>query len=75
MQKIVGLKEFRIHVDTYSKRVRAGESFLILKRSEPLFRIVPITDTENDWEEVIDFTKLKKGGIELSALLKRLWYG
>lgn len=72
MQKIVGLKEFRTNVDTYSKRVRAGESFIILKRSEPLFKITPVIDTETDWEEIIDFTKIKKRGVNIKDLLSRL---
>jgi len=35
-----------------------------------LFKISPID--EEYWEEVIDFTKVKKGGIDLKELLKRL---
>ena len=72
MQTLVGLKEFRNNVAAYTKRIRSGESFLILKRSQPLFKVTPITDVENNWEEVIDFTKIKKGGVKIQELLSRL---
>ncbi len=67
----VALKELRENMVRYCDRVAKGESFVVLKRSRPLFKLSPV-DSDEQWEEVIDFTKLKKGGVELSALLKRL---
>jgi len=43
---------------------------MVFKKSKPLFKISPID--EEYWEEVIDFTKIKKGGVNLKELLKRL---
>ncbi len=70
MDKMIGLKELRENVDTYTKRVKAGDSFVVMRRSTPLFKISPVEDEA--WEEVIDFTKIKKGGVDIDELLQRL---
>ena len=70
MKNIIGLKELRENMEKYTKKIELGESFLVMKRSKALFKITPITD--GDWEEVIDFTKIKKGGVNIKELLKRL---
>ncbi|PIR92912.1 hypothetical protein COT99_03650 [Candidatus Falkowbacteria bacterium CG10_big_fil_rev_8_21_14_0_10_43_10] len=70
MQNVVGLKELRENVAKYARKVAQGESFIIFKQSKPLFKITPI-DEEN-WEEVVDFTKLRKGGINVDDILSRL---
>ncbi len=71
MNKIVGLKEFRKNVADIEKKVQQGHSFVIVKRSKPIFRITPLTEDEQ-WEEVIDFTTIKKGGVKVEDLLSRL---
>ena len=71
MEKIIGLKELRQNTATYIKEARSGKSFLVIQRSQPVFRIVPPEEAEV-WEEVIDFTKIKKGGVALKHLLQRL---
>jgi hypothetical protein len=43
----------------------------VLKQSKPLFKISPINDDEQ-WEEAVDFTKIKKGGVNIDELLARL---
>ena len=70
MKKTIGLKELRENVNTYTKRVKAGDSFVVMRRSTPLFKITPVEDEV--WEEVIDFTKIKKGGVDIDELLQRL---
>ena len=69
MDKIIGLKEFRNNVDTYTKKISQGQSFVVVKRSKPVFKLSPI---DGEWEEVIDFTKIKKGGVKIKELLSRL---
>ncbi len=70
MENIINLKELRENMQQYAKKVQSGDSFVVFKRSKPLFRITPI---EIDvWEEVIDFTKIRKGGVHLEELLRRL---
>lgn len=70
MHNPVGLKELRENIDVYIKKIQAGETFTIYRRSTPLFKITPMEDEA--WEEVIDFTKLRRGGIDIENLLNRL---
>lgn len=70
MKKIIGLKEFRNNTDIWIKHIKQGYDLIVLKRSEPIFKVSPINDGE--WEELIDFTKIKKGGIKIEELLNRL---
>lgn len=70
MKTIIGLKEFRNNVESFAKKIRKGESFVVLKKSKPMFIISPIGD--DVWEEVIDFTKIKKGGVNIKELSARL---
>lgn len=72
MENIVGLKQLRENVTMYAKKVKNGDSFLVMKKSTPLFRIVPADESEEMWEEVIDFTKIKKGGVAINDILARL---
>jgi prevent-host-death family protein len=68
---IVGLKELRENVETYIKKVEKGQSFTVVRRSKPVFKISS-PDEEEAWETVIDFTKVKKGGVPLGDILARL---
>ena len=74
MNKIIGLKELRQNVDTYIQEVQKGKTFIVIKRSVPVFKISPLVDDDDDekWETVIDFTKIKKGGVPAKELLKYL---
>jgi prevent-host-death family protein len=70
MNNSVSLKEFRQDVAKYAGRVAKGETFIVTKRSQPLFRIEPVE--EEGWETVVDFTQFRKGGISATELLKIL---
>lgn len=70
MENIITLKNLRERMQEYAEKVQKGDSFIVFKRSKPLFKITPIKDEL--WEEVIDFTKIKKGGIDIKELLRRL---
>jgi len=73
MENIIGLKDLRENLPAYEKKVRSGMSFLVMKKSKPVFRLCPVdSEDEELWEEVIDFTKIKKGGIPVDELLKYL---
>ena len=73
MKNIIGLKDLRENLPAYEKKVRSGMSFLVMKKSKPVFRLCPVdSEDEELWEEVIDFTKIKKGGIPVDELLKYL---
>ncbi|NCS99139.1 type II toxin-antitoxin system prevent-host-death family antitoxin [Candidatus Parcubacteria bacterium] len=69
--KIIGLKEFRQNAESFIKRVNKGESFTVLKRSTPVFKITPVEEEEN-WETVADFTKIKKDGVSADKILASL---
>lgn len=70
MDTIIRLKDLREHLPLYEKQIQTGRSFLVMKRSKPIFTIHPI-DTDG-WETVIDFTKFRRGGIFADELLARL---
>lgn len=72
MGNIIGLKELRQNMAGYAQKVQKGQSFIVVKQSKPLFKITPLEQEAEEWEEVIDFTKIKKGGVKLEELLSRL---
>ena len=69
---LIGLKELRKNADTYISQIKKGKSFIVVRRSRPVFKISPPDEDSELWEPVIDFTKIKKGGILLKALLSRI---
>lgn len=71
MKNTIGVRELREETAKYAKRVQKGESFIVLKHARPLFRIGPV-DEEAGWETIIDFTKIRKGGIPVSEVLRKL---
>jgi antitoxin (DNA-binding transcriptional repressor) of toxin-antitoxin stability system len=70
MQNIVALKELRQNMEKYASRVSRGDSFVVFKKSKPIFKISPVN--EGDWEQIVDFTKIKKGGVDIKDILSRL---
>lgn len=71
---IVGLKELREDMDKYIALVDKGESFTVVRRSRPVFKIAPV-DEESGWETVVDFTQIDKKGVlaeEVLAALRRI---
>ena len=74
---IIGFKELRENADKYIDAIARGKSFTVVRRSKPIFNIIPVDEwgDEGKWETVVDFTKFKKGGVkaeEVLASLKRL---
>ncbi|HEX9664352.1 MAG TPA: hypothetical protein VGA49_00870 [Patescibacteria group bacterium] len=62
MEKFVSLKNFRLKLTDYAKRIeKKGESFLVLKRSKAVFKVVPVE--EENWETIIDFTQIDPKGV------------
>lgn len=70
MVNIIGVKKLREKLSEYAEKVRKGHSFVVTKRSKPLFKIVPVE--QERWEQVIDFTRARKGGVDIDELLSRL---
>lgn len=71
MENIIGLKEFRAEVPEIINKVGNGESFVVIRRSKPVFKVSPVNEEEG-WETVIDFTKIKKGGVDIKDIMNRL---
>jgi len=71
MENIIALKDLRLNMAKYATQVKAGKTFLVLKQSKPLFKICPI-DEDGRWEEAVNFTKIKKGGVNIDELLAAL---
>lgn len=69
---IVGLKELRENIESYISKVEKGGSFIVVKKSKPVFKISPPEDDAALWGPVIDFTRIKKGGVPIADLLSRL---
>ena len=68
---ILGLKELRENMQKYASRVEEGESFIVVRKSKPVFKMVP-PESEEQWETIADFTELHKHGISAAAILKEL---
>ena len=70
MENLVALEDLRLNMDTYIRKLNTGQSFIVLKKNKPIFKLEPVN--EGYWEEVIDFTKIRKGGVSIDEILKRL---
>lgn len=68
---IVGLKKLRQNIENYISEVKKGRSFIVVKKSKPIFKIVP-PETEEQWETAIDFTAINKDGLSAKEILKAL---
>ena len=73
-KSLIGLKEFREHTEEYIDKVRAGKSFIVLKRSRPVFKVAPVDawGDEGTWETVADFTEVAAGGVRAEDVLQSL---
>ena len=69
---IVGFKEFRENAQKYITQVERGKSFTVVRRSKPVFKISSPDEDESMWETVVDFTKIKKGGVSAEEVLASL---
>ena len=69
---ILGLKELRENIQKYASLVKKGQSFIVVRKSKPLFKVSSGDEDEGLWETIVDFTKIRKGGIPAKELLARL---
>ncbi len=74
MAKIIGLKDLREHTGKYISQVAKGKSFTVVRRSKPVFKVVPVDEwgDEGVWESVVDFTKVKKSGVPIKEVIESL---
>jgi len=72
MEQVIGLKEFRGSVRIVERNVNRGRSYIVLRKSKPLFRVAPLNEDGGAWETIADFTRIRRGGIPIRELLSRL---
>jgi antitoxin (DNA-binding transcriptional repressor) of toxin-antitoxin stability system len=62
-RKIIAFKDFRLNAPKYIADLEKGQSFLVMKRSKPIFQMEPVDEWgETGWETLIDFRKFTKDG-------------
>ncbi len=66
-EQIIGLKELRLDTEKYIKKIAKGESFVVVKRSKPVFIISKVKEK---WETILDVSD--EGGIPLKDLQSHL---
>ena len=71
---IIGLKSLRENMDKYISQVKSGKSFIVIKRSKPVFKLSPLDKWGDDgiWENIVDFTKVNPTGVSIGDVLKSL---
>ncbi len=69
---ILGLKELRENMQKYTSLVQKGQSFIVVKKSKPVFKISSVDEDEGLWETVVDFTKINKNGVDARRVLRAL---
>ena len=60
MTKVIGLKELRTNLNTYLIELAKGKSFLVVKKSKPIFKISP----PDEDERFIELTEAIKSEIK-----------
>lgn len=71
---IIGLRELRENTEEYIDEIEKGKSFIVVKRSRPIFKIVPmdVWGDEGLWESIADFREISSKGIAAPDILKSL---
>jgi len=71
---IIGFKDLRLNADKYINAIARGKSFTVVRRSKPIFNIIPVDEwgDKGVWETVVDFSKFKKGGVLMEDFAKML---
>jgi len=72
--QIIGLKDLRENMESYISRVKRGASFVVARRSQPIFEISPVGEEEDEslWETVADFTAIDPEGVSAKEILRSL---
>ena len=73
-EKIIGFKELRQNADKYINAVAKGRTFTVVKRSKPVFKMVPVDKwgDEGNWKTIVDFTKIAQNGVLAEEILESL---
>ncbi|MBI2175191.1 MAG: type II toxin-antitoxin system prevent-host-death family antitoxin [Parcubacteria group bacterium] len=71
---IIGLKDLRENTEGYINKIKKGRSFVVVKKSKPVFKITPVDEwgDEGIWETVVDFTEIDPKGVPVGKVRKAL---
>lgn len=58
-------------MNNWINQIQKGKSFLVVRKSRPVFKIVP-PETEEQWETVADLTAISKNGVSAKKILIEL---
>lgn len=76
MAKTIAIKNFRNNISAIADKVGKGQEFIVIRRSKPAFKVVPVGIDEDDdgsWETIVDFTNGgKTNGMNPKDVLKVL---
>jgi hypothetical protein len=68
VDRAISLKEPQENVSLDAQ----GESSVAIERSKPILGISRIGAHRKAWEQVVDFTKIRKSGVAIEDLINRL---
>ncbi len=57
MDKIISMKDIRLSLSAIAKRAEAGERFIVVRDSKPVFRIEPCATETSGFERKITFSE------------------
>jgi len=75
LNKIIGLRELREDTETYINAVAKGKYFTVMRKSIPIFKIVPVDKwgDEGEWVSLLDLRDgVSKNGVDAVALVKKI---
>lgn len=74
---IIGIKQLHTQLKQITQAVAEGEFFIVVKNSQPVFRIEPLEPTVTKKYSLHDFKKLQVKGKDknLSAKIDEVVYG
>ena len=59
MDKIISMKDVRLSLAAIARRAEAGERFIVVRDSKPVFRIEPCASESSGLERKMTFTEFK----------------
>lgn len=76
MDEIIGVKQLYKNLKGITRRVQRGESFIVVKRSKPVFRVIPYQEERPKKYTLKDLEKLqfKSGDKDLSQKIDEIVY-
>ncbi|GAG75590.1 unnamed protein product [marine sediment metagenome] len=61
--------DFRNHAKEYFEKIEAGESYIIIRKGNPVAKIIPFKNREKGWKRNIKKIKIKSNKTTLDYIL------